>query len=985
MPRPRMLRKAGRFCAMALCAMVVLLVCGNALALDPDRPINQFSHVWYENQLPQGTVLSITQHADGALWLSTYGGLVRHSGSGFDTIDPRTAPVLKSSAITAVAADGEDGLWVGTLNGGLYHRRGRVLEQVPLPDGCDSVFGIVADTSGALWLTTNAGVVRMTAGTPRLLDDADGFPPRGFYRAIVADPAGGIWIAADGVGVVHWQAGRTRLYDAADGLPSNAVYSLAVDAAGTAWAGTQNGPAYFGDGRFQREPRVAALDGRRIFTLYGDRQGGVWFAPLDGGLCRLAASGFACDTTLAGMHGETVRSMFEDREGNLWIGTTSTGLHRLSQSKLVTLTGPMASNAVRAVHPAADGTLWIGTDGGGLARYRDPLLEPADAYNRQLPSQLVRAILTDAAGRLWVGGTEGVIRFGTDGRARTFGIGEGLPGTIVFAFAPARAGGMWTGTLQGVARIDGEQVHVAEPTRGDDTRALYEDPGGRLWIGLRSGLRCLHEGVLDRCGTDGLPGTSVFAFHEDAAGSLWLGTSSGIVRIRDGTVSRYAERAGFHGDAVFALLDDGAGNFWFSSNRGIGRIEQADLAALDSGQVQAIAPRWYGTADGMLNAQGNGASQTPAGRTGDGRMWFGTAKGVVRVDPRHMQGNPQPPPVVVERMLVDGVEVDPARPARLGPGVERLELHYAGMSYVSPSAVQYRYRLEGFDRAWTEAGNTRSAHYTNLPPGDYVFRVMASNNDGVWNQAGASVRFTLQPRWHQTWWLRSLVLVALAVLVVLGVRLRLRAAHARERELTAQVAQRTDALREANARLQRIAASDALTGIANRGEFNRRLRLAWEDHARRDASLAVLLVDVDDFKAYNDSYGHISGDQALTAVARRLVAITRSDGDLAARYGGEEFTVLLPDCDTQAALALARRMVDDIRGCALPHRSSSVGANITVSIGAASVHPARGGSADALLRAADAALYRAKAAGRDRALGAPPGPYGPVGRGAGPA
>src|SRR5690606_14600337 len=222
----------------------------------------------------------------------------------------------------------------------------------------------------------------------------------------------------------------------------------------------------------------------------------------------------------------------------------------------------------------------------------------------------------------------------TDGRARIFSMAEGLPGTIVFAFAPARAGGMWTGTLQGVARIDADQVHVVEPTRGDDTRALYEDPSGRLWIGLRSGLRCLHEGVPDRCGTAGLPGTSVFAVHQDAGGGMWLGTSSGIVRIHQGVVPRYAERAGFHGDAVFALLEDGAGNFWFSSNRGIGRIALADIEALDRGQVQAVAPRWYGTADGMLNAQGNGASQTPAGRTADGRMWFGTAKGVVLVDPQ---------------------------------------------------------------------------------------------------------------------------------------------------------------------------------------------------------------------------------------------------------------------------------------------------------------------------------------------------------------
>ncbi|MBO9716779.1 MAG: diguanylate cyclase [Pseudoxanthomonas sp.] len=964
-----------RTCALLLCLLCASLPVRPAHALEPQRPIGQFTHVWYENGLPQGTVLSIAQQADGAIWLATYGGLVRHSGAGFTAIDPRVAPALKSSAITAVsAATGADGtaqdLWVGTLNGGLYRLHGRSLEPVPLPAGIESVFGIVTDTSGALWLTTNAGVVRSDGGKARLLDDADGFPPRGFYRAIVADPAGGVWIIADGVGVVHWRDQQVHVYDQSQGLPSNAAYSLAIDARGTPWVGTQDGPAFFRGGRFHREPRAAALDGTRVYHLYGDREGSVWFAPLGVGLCRLTAERFSCEEHLAGMHGETVRSMFEDREGNLWLGTTSSGLHRLSSSKLVTVTGEMASNAVRTVYQMPGGPLWIGTDGGGLARYLDDTLQPATDYNRQLPSQLLRAIVSDADGQLWVGGTEGVTRFDRHGKARNFGIDDGLPGTIVFAFEPAREGGMWTGTLQGVARIEGDAVHVLEASRGDDTRALYEDADGRLWIGLRSGLRCLYQGVLDQCGTDGLAGTSVFAFHPDANGDLWLGTSVGIMRIRNGVVTRYLERAGFHGDAVFALLDDDRGNFWFSSNRGIGRIARADLQALDSGAVQQVEPRWFGTADGMLNAQGNGASQTPATRSDDGRLWFGTAKGVVVADLDRMQGNPQPPPVAIERMLVDGMDVDPRAPGRLGPGVERLELQFAAMSYVAPSAVRYRYRLEGFDRNWNEAGNTRTAFYTNLPPGDYEFRVMASNNDGVWNEDGARLPFTLQPRWHQTWWLRTLAVLAALCLLTALVRLRLHAARQRELALTREVAQRTEALKEANAQLRRIATIDALTGIANRGEFNRRLLQAWDDHAGRDAPLAVLLVDVDDFKAYNDSYGHLQGDTALATVANALTEATATTAGtgLVARYGGEEFAVLLPDHDADAALALAADLVAAIQALAMPHRASRVADSISVSVGAASMRPARGGTPDDLLHAADGALYRAKAEGRNRAL-----------------
>lgn len=961
-----MIRDRWRACAFVLSLLCCALTGRPAHALDPERAIGQFTHAWYENQLPQGTVLSITQRADGSIWLATYGGLVHHSGAGFDTIDPRVAPVLKSSAITAVGSDPDGTLWVGTLNSGLFHRRGRELEPFALPEGIDSVFGIVTDRAGALWLTTNAGVVRIEAGQAQLLGTEDGFPPRGFYRAIIADPAGGVWIAADGVGVVRWREGRAEVFDESRGLPTNAVYSLTMDAGGTAWVGTQAGPARFRDGRFETEPRLAALKGRRIYSLFGDRDGNLWFAPLDMGLCRLTATRFDCDDDLAGLRGETVRSMFEDAEGNLWIGTTSSGVHRLSQSKLVTVVGDMASNAVRAVHQDAAGTLWVGTDGSGLARYQEPELVSAPHLNQKLPSQLVRAIESDSDGHLWVAGTEGVTRFDADGTARNFGIEDGLPGTIVFAFEPAKAGGMWAGTLQGVARIVGERVEPLESTRGDDTRALYEDPSGRLWIGLRSGLRCLVDGTLDRCGTDGLAGTSVFAFHPAANGDLWLGTSLGLMRIRDGVVTPYLQRAGFHGDAVFAILDDGLGHFWISSNRGIGRLQKADFDALDSGRVSSMEPLWYGVPDGMLNAQANGASQTPAWRSRDGRLWFGTAKGVVIVDPARLRLNTQPPPVVIERLLVDGDEVDPGLALRLGPGVERLELHYAAMSYIAPAAVRYRYRMDGFDREWHEGGDGRVAHYTNLPPGDYEFRVIASNNDGVWNEEGARVRFTLVPLWHQTPWFRAIAVLAALALIALIVRLRLRQAHARERALTREVAQRTEALRDANIRLQRVAALDALTGIANRGEFNRRLLQAWDDHARRAAPLAVLLADVDAFKAYNDNYGHLAGDAALGAVAMSLAGAVRSDADLAARYGGEEFAVLLPDCDADEAAAIAERMRLSVRGLGVAHRGSDVAAMVTVSIGVASQVPQGTDSAEALLRAADEALYRAKSEGRDR-------------------
>jgi diguanylate cyclase (GGDEF)-like protein len=963
----RVIRHVGLGCLLVV-AVCVALAATPARALDPDRAIGQLTHVWYENQLPQGTVLSVAQRADGSIWLATYGGLIHYSGAEFDTVDQRAAPALKSSAITAVAADRDGALWVGTLNGGLYRLRGRELEPVALPEHVESVFGIVQDSSGSLWLTTNIGVVRMDAKGARLLGTESGFPPRGFYRAIVADGVGGVWIAADGVGVVHWRDGRTETLDTSRGLPTNAVYSLAIDHGGTVWVGTQAGPARYRDGRFERDPRLAPLDAKRVYSLFGDRDGNLWLAPLGVGICRLTAMRFDCDDALAGMVGETVRSMFEDVEGNLWMGTTSSGVHRFSNSKLITVTGAMASNAVRAAHQDRAGTLWIGTDGAGLARYEDQVLKPATAINAKLPSQLVRAIQTDAAGNLWVGGTEGVSRIAPDGTVRNFNIDDGMPGTIVFGFAPSRDGGMWVATLQGVARIHGDSISVLEGTRGDDIRALHEDADGRLWIGERSGLRCAHDGAVDRCGTDGLAGTSVFAFHPEPDGSMWLGTSVGLVRIHANVVRTYTQRAGFYGDAVFAILDDDDGNFWISSNRGIARLARADLDALDRGDVAKVEPHWYGKNDGMLSSQGNGASQTPAVRSTDGRMWFGTANGVVMVDPKHQLLNGLRPPVAIERVLVDGKDVDPQRIGRIGPDVERIELHFAAMSYVAPAAVKYRYRIEGFDRGWIDAGAGRVANYTNLPPGDYVFRAIASNNDGVWNDEGASVAFTIVPHWYATWWFRALAAAAVLSLLSGVYRLRVWRLHERERDLKREVAQRTEALRTANAELKRVAAIDGLTRIANRGAFNQRLHDAWEGHAAAQTRLAVLLCDIDAFKAYNDTYGHLAGDVALTAVAGALNKVLRSKADLAARYGGEEFAVLLTACDAGEAAAVARRMCDAVRALAIEHRASGAAGQVTISIGVASAVPAVGESPDALLRRADEALYRAKADGRDRVV-----------------
>jgi ligand-binding sensor domain-containing protein len=282
---------------------LLLLVCGllmamPARALDPDRAIEQLTHVCCENQQPQGTVLSIAQGKGGSIRLATCGGLVLCSGAEFDTIDPRVEPILESTAITAVSADRGGALWIGSLNNRLYRLQGHAgLESVPLPAPIKSALGIVQDKGGALWLTINAGVARMDDQGIGLSGEESGFPPRGFSRAIVADAAGGIWVSADGAGVVHWHDGDAETFATRRGLPTDAVDTLAIDHADTVWVGTQAGPVRFRDRRFERDPRVAGLDDKRVYSLFGRHDGNMWFASPGLGICRLTATCFDCDDT----------------------------------------------------------------------------------------------------------------------------------------------------------------------------------------------------------------------------------------------------------------------------------------------------------------------------------------------------------------------------------------------------------------------------------------------------------------------------------------------------------------------------------------------------------------------------------------------------------------------------------------------------------------------------------------------------------------
>ncbi len=401
---------------------------------------------------------------------------------------------------------------------------------------------------------------------------------------------------------------------------------------------------------------------------------------------------------------------------------------------------------------------------------------------------------------MWIGTSKGLSRF-RSGEFLTYGELSGLPAGPVVAAYVDREGKLWVGTRNGLSRLDG--YHFTSFTRKDGlssdyVASIYEDPAGTLWVGtFGGGLDAFKDNRFTSYTTkNGLSNNVVWAISGDADGGLWLGTNGGgLDRFKNGKFTAYTVRNGLFDDTVYAILDDQLGNLWMSSIRGVFRVSKRDLDLFAKGRLPAIHSIAYGTLDGMKSKECNGAFQPAAWRTRDGRLWFPTMQGVSIVDPRHLQIDRVPPPVEIERIYADNRSIAPGEPVRIPPGNKRLEFEFTALSLVASSKIRFEYMLQGFDKDWVDAGASRDAYYTNIPPGKYRFRVIACNKDGIWNSRGAiSAEITLLPRFYQTHTFAFLCSLLAAGLIFGAYRLKMKQSRAKEAKLMLLVNERTGAL-----------------------------------------------------------------------------------------------------------------------------------------------------------------------------------------------
>jgi diguanylate cyclase (GGDEF)-like protein len=938
--------------------------------------------VWTnESGLPQATITAIVQTSDGYLWIGTEEGVVRFDGVRFVVSDHQNAPALRSPFISALFESPDGTLWIGTYGGGVARlRKGRIEAFHPELLGSDRVRTFLTDRDGAMFIATaGGGLLRVDGEKVTRFTTRDGLPSDRIWT-IADDGEGGLWVATHGGGVVRWRDGKVQQrITTAEGLPNDVARALLRDADGTLWIGTDGGGLVaWREGAIVRT--VTTRDGLPndfVRTLRRDRDGSLWIGT-DGGLARLRGARAETMGVPEGLPSPGIRSMIEDREGSLWVGTTG-GLVRLHDSRVLPFTRKegLPVDTTRALFEARDGRVWVGTEGGGLCSI---VPGPVQCRTRAdgLPHDAVYALIGSRDGSLWVGTDGGGVARFRDGKFREpINVrNAGLPNDRVRALVETGEGSLWVSTSAGLALVKGGRAIRVKEFEDRQLRPLLGLPDGSLLVGTDgAGLWRVngdgsHATVVARVGA-GLQSDRVFSLAMDAeGGGVWIGTSGGgLARLdlRNDSVRSLTRRDGLHDDVVFQVVDAGPGkDLWLTSNRGVYRVGRDRVLAAMQGTKSDLSGTVYGTADGMPSSECNGAFPS-AMIARDGRVWVATSRGVAVIDPAAHSRNEVPPPVLVEEALVDGIPT-PTNSLHIPSGAQRVEFRYTGLSLRAPELVTFRYKLEGYDRAWVDAGASRVATYTKLAPGNYTFRVIAANEDGVRSKDEARLALNVVPRWFETWWARLIALVLLAGALWGIVRLRLAALHARHAALEAIVAERTNSLAAANERLRGLSYVDGLTGVANRRRFDEALAEACDAATAAGSPVSLVLLDLDHFKQLNDSQGHQEGDEALRAVAALLAKQTESAGGLAARFGGEEFAWLLPGVALETAKAEAETLRTKVRDAAIRHDGSerrvvTASFGVSASAGTTLVTPL------ALVAAADAALYRAKSRGRDRVEG----------------
>jgi signal transduction histidine kinase/ligand-binding sensor domain-containing protein len=751
-----------------------------------------------DDGLPQNSVRTMLQTSDGYLWLTTLDGLVRFDGIRFTVFNKTNSKNLPGNRFINLFAETADLLWICTEEQGVVRYLDGEFRTFTTADGLpsDSVFEVGKDSDGNLLAYTAKGAARF-AGT-RFIAIAPFSGEYGYKRFAAA--SGTFWELTEN-SLIAVKNGQRFIYDLPADLKKDFFpgydFFLFVrffeDRNGVLWLTTNhvshNRLFKFTDGNFE-EIKAEGMPTSLYNNLTQDRHGNLWFATIYDGACRLSQNRFVCYKAEKGL-ADNIWNIFTDREGTLWISTDNKGFFRLNEQAMTSLSTAqgLTRNNAYTIFEDQTGNVWIGSY-LALASYRDGKFTN---YNRSdgLIYSDVQSIHEDADGRLWIGALAG-IQYLENGKFHDFKPQlDAKSGSLsIFDIHRDRRGILWFASNTGLFRYDGASAQlltIADGLPGNNVKIILENDDGSFWIATYDGIALFKdEKFTNYTEKDGLAGNHVRALYRDETGTLWIGTyDSGLSRFKDGKFTNYTIESGLSSNGAFQILEDSRKNFWISSNQGIYRVSREQLNEFADGKRRVVTSTLFGKSDGMINTEANGGGQPAGIKSRDGRLWFPTQDGVVVINPEAVTTNLLPPPVVIENARIGSENiVNFQKGIEILSGQENLEIDYTGLSFIKPEQLRFRYRLENLDENWTEAGTRRTAFYPYLPPGEYTFRVIADNGEGVWNETGKSISIKVLPPFYRTWWFFALCGLLIGGIVFLIYQRRInqleKANHAQE-------------------------------------------------------------------------------------------------------------------------------------------------------------------------------------------------------------
>ena len=784
--------------------------------LDPRKQIDQYAHDSWNSrhELPGEAVYQILQSKDGYLWLRTAAGLIRFDGVRFVPMDT----AIGNEPVKAIAMSEDGSLLIRTTSRTVIYANGvfsDYLPPAPLPDGetrmvFEASHEVLVGSDDFIYVVRGHQIQMLKQGT-------------GWINGFLKDDQGRVWIA-----------GARALYIYQNGSLSSTGFdlskigadALARDSQKRMLVGTYDGLVRLGlDGR-TLEPVARAVIHSQVNAILEDGQGNEWVGTSDEGLVRLSGSKTSSYTATDGLNDDHVLSIFEDREGSIWVGTAN-GLDRFRDGSLVPMSTKegLPSNETQGIIGARDGSLYVFCQNGGLARIKNGVTTTLS--RKEDAAQYSGHVLFESSdGSIWAGTSAGLAQF-KDGKMIVHRPSARLVNRFVSAISEDDEGMIITTSDTVALRYKNGEVQPftirGKPTPlsvpGNYTFTIYRDAKGTLWFGTVKGLFKFEAGKDPSQSRQASVDFSVTSISPDNKGNLWLGgRTPGIARFRieDGKVTHYTRKEGLFDEYPTKALPDQAGNLWISTSKGIYVANGQGLDGIAEGRVSRVRSTRYGIADGMITSEASGPGAGSGGwAASDGKLWFTTAKGLVVIDPAHMVTNDQVPPIAIEDVVVADRPWPGTESLEIAPGSDRIDVHYTALSLRVPSRVRFKYQLEGYDHDWVDAGSRRAAYYTNLSPGQYRFRVMASNDSGLWNQEAASIKIHLKPHFYQTGWFYSLCGIVLVLIAFAGHLVNTRLMRRRAIELGRLIDERT---RNLQAEIIERKRAEEAAEIANRAK-----------------------------------------------------------------------------------------------------------------------------------------------------------------------